>query len=76
MLTTVLDQQNVEGFASIVLQLAAKSGADLSQEQCLLGYQWLEHIAMFANQAGTNPVFARSFLEVNVTITQCFLTLL
>lgn len=67
MLTTVLDKKNVEGFASIVLRLAANSGADLSQEQILLGYQWLEHIAMFANQAATNTAFARSFLEVSVT---------
>ncbi|XP_026321027.1 eukaryotic translation elongation factor 1 epsilon-1 [Hyposmocoma kahamanoa] len=62
-LTTVFDKKNVEGFASIVLRLGQNSGADLSKEQLLLGYQWLEHIAMFANQAASNTVFARSFLE-------------
>lgn len=69
MLTTVFDKKNVEGFASIVLRLGQNSGADLSKEQLLLGYQWLEHIAMFANQAASNTVFARSFLEVSIINT-------
>lgn len=75
MLTTVLDKKNVEGFASIVICLAGNSGADLSQEQLLLGYQWLEHMAMFANQAATNTSFARSFLEVSINNAYHFLTL-
>ncbi|XP_049877078.1 eukaryotic translation elongation factor 1 epsilon-1 [Pectinophora gossypiella] len=62
-LTTVLDKQNVEGFASIVLRLAAKSGSPWSQEQALLSYQWLEHIAMYANQAVANPTCSKNFLE-------------
>ncbi|XP_013162629.1 PREDICTED: uncharacterized protein LOC106114091 isoform X1 [Papilio xuthus] len=62
-LTTVLDKENVEGFASIVLRLAAKSGTPMSQEQILLSYQWLEHIAMYGNQALANPTFAKNFLQ-------------
>ncbi|KAJ2948432.1 hypothetical protein O0L34_g7675 [Tuta absoluta] len=62
-LTTVLDKQNVEGFASIVLRLVSKSGQDMSREQALLSYQWLEHIAMYANQAAADRQFAKSFLE-------------
>ncbi|KAI5643005.1 hypothetical protein NE865_05046 [Phthorimaea operculella] len=62
-LTTVLDKQNVEGFASIVLRLVSKSGQEMSREQVLLSYQWLEHIAMYANQAAADRQFAKSFLE-------------
>ncbi|CAG9795794.1 unnamed protein product [Diatraea saccharalis] len=62
-ITTVLDKQNVEGFATIVLRLAAKNGTSMSHEQMLLCYQWLEHIAMYSNQAVTNPIFAKSFLQ-------------
>ncbi|KPJ09647.1 Eukaryotic translation elongation factor 1 epsilon-1, partial [Papilio machaon] len=62
-LTTVLDKENVEGFASIVLRLAAKSGTAMTQEQVLLSYQWLEHIAMYGNQALSNPTFAKNFLQ-------------
>ncbi|KAJ0174078.1 hypothetical protein K1T71_010224 [Dendrolimus kikuchii] len=62
-LTTVLDSQNIEGFASIVLRLAAKSDSNTSRKETLLNYQWLEHIAMYANQAAANPTFAKSFLQ-------------
>ncbi|XP_075981011.1 aaRS-interacting multifunctional protein 3 [Anticarsia gemmatalis] len=62
-LTTVLNKQSVEGFASIVLKLVSNAGIKLSQEQMLLSYQWLEHIAMYANQAAANPAFAKSFLQ-------------
>ncbi|XP_064292618.1 eukaryotic translation elongation factor 1 epsilon-1 isoform X4 [Plodia interpunctella] len=62
-LTAVLDKQNVEGFATIVLWLASKSGVQMSQEQLLNSYQWLEHISMYSNQAATNPTFAKSFLQ-------------
>lgn len=64
MLTTVLDKQSVEGFATIALRLSAKSDPKASQEQVMQNYQWLEHIAMFANQAVANPSFAKGFLEV------------
>ncbi|CAH0713283.1 unnamed protein product, partial [Brenthis ino] len=67
-LTTLLDKENVEGLASIILRLAAKSGTTMSQEQTLLSYQWLEHIAMYANQAITNSNFAKSFLQVLTTL--------
>ncbi|XP_063830601.1 eukaryotic translation elongation factor 1 epsilon-1 [Ostrinia nubilalis] len=80
-LTTVLDKQNVEGFASILLRLASKCGCPMSQEQTLLCYQWLEHIAMYSNQAITNPTFAKNFLqdinkalEKNTYLTGQFLT--
>lgn len=66
MLTTVLDKQNVEGFATIVLRLAAKNDPHTSQEQVLQNYQWLEHIAMYANQAASNPAFSKGFLEVKL----------
>ncbi|XP_013137549.1 PREDICTED: uncharacterized protein LOC106102572 isoform X2 [Papilio polytes] len=62
-LTTVLDKENVEGFASIILRLASKSGTSMSEEQVLLSYQWLEHIAMYGNQALSNPTFAKNFLQ-------------
>ncbi|KAG6465516.1 hypothetical protein O3G_MSEX015200 [Manduca sexta] len=62
-LTTILDKQNVEGFATIILRLAEKSGGKMSQEQRLLSYQWLEYIAMYANQAVSNPAFAKNFLQ-------------
>lgn len=75
MLTTVLDKQNVEGFATIVLRLASKSGIQMSPEQSLLCYQWLEHIAMYANQAAANPIFAKGFLEVSI-ITSKFVSVL
>lgn len=55
----------MEGFASIILKLVASAGINLSQEQMLLSYQWLEHIGMYANQAAANPMFAKSFLKVN-----------
>ncbi|CAB3234923.1 unnamed protein product [Arctia plantaginis] len=80
-LTTVLNKQNVEGFASIVLKLVTNAGIILSQEQMLLSYQWLEHIAMYANQAAVNPMFAKSFLkdinkalEINTYLTGQSLT--
>ena len=63
-LTTVLNKQSIEGFATIVLKLAPSEGAKLSQEQKLLSYQWLEHIAMYAGQAAANPSFAQGFLKV------------
>ncbi|CAB3231697.1 unnamed protein product [Arctia plantaginis] len=69
-LTTVLNKQNVEGFASIVLKLVTSAGIILSQEQMLLSYQWLEHIAMYANQAAVNPMFAKSFLKQAERIVQ------
>lgn len=47
-----------------MLKLAVSGGVKLSQEQMLLSYQWLEHIAMYANQAATVPVFAKQFLKV------------
>ncbi|XP_059060838.1 eukaryotic translation elongation factor 1 epsilon-1 [Achroia grisella] len=62
-LTTVLGKQNVYGFASIVLQLVSKSGVQMSQENLLLSYQWLEHIAIYSNQAVTNPILAKNFLQ-------------
>ncbi|XP_047030889.1 eukaryotic translation elongation factor 1 epsilon-1 [Helicoverpa zea] len=62
-LTTVLNKQSIEGFATIVLKLASSSGIKLNQEQMLLSYQWLEHIAMYANQAAANPAFAQGFLK-------------
>ncbi|CAH2042456.1 unnamed protein product, partial [Iphiclides podalirius] len=62
-LTTVLDKENVEGFASIILKLALKSGSTMTQEQKLLSYQWLEHLAMYAKQAMLNPIFAKNFLQ-------------
>ncbi|XP_038211078.1 uncharacterized protein LOC119831693 [Zerene cesonia] len=62
-LTTVIDKENVEGFVSILLRLISKSGTKMSQEQMLLSYQWLEHIAMYANQANSNPAFAKNFLQ-------------
>ncbi|KAH9642499.1 hypothetical protein HF086_008909 [Spodoptera exigua] len=62
-LTTVINKQSIEGFATIVLKLASLSGLQLSQEERLLSYQWLEHIAMYANQAAANPVFALGFLK-------------
>ncbi|XP_041984605.1 eukaryotic translation elongation factor 1 epsilon-1 [Aricia agestis] len=61
-LTTSLDKVNVEGFATIILRLAAKSNQSMNQEQVLLSYQWLEHISMYMNQAATNPAFAKNFL--------------
>ncbi|KOB76619.1 Eukaryotic translation elongation factor 1 epsilon-1 [Operophtera brumata] len=67
-LTTVVDKQNIEGFASIVLKLAAKT--ELSQEQLLLCYQWLEHIAMYANQAASNTAFAKAFLEERISVLE------
>lgn len=63
-LTTILDKENVEGFASIILKLATKSGVTMSPEQRLLSYQWLEHLAVYSNQAVTNPTFAKNFLQV------------
>ncbi|XP_026763207.1 eukaryotic translation elongation factor 1 epsilon-1 [Galleria mellonella] len=62
-LTTVLDKQNVDGFASIVLRLVSKNENKMSQDKLLASYQWLEHIAMFSNQAITNPIFAKNFLQ-------------
>ncbi|XP_039759230.1 uncharacterized protein LOC120633166 [Pararge aegeria] len=62
-LTTVLDKENVEGFASIILRLATKSGISMSQVQTLLSYQWLEHLSMYANQAHANTNFALIFLQ-------------
>ncbi|XP_050352499.1 uncharacterized protein LOC126774890 [Nymphalis io] len=68
-LTTVLDKENVEGFASIILTLAVKSGIPMSLEQKLLSYQWLEHLAVYINQAVTNPAFAKNFLQgINNTL--------
>lgn len=63
-LTTILDRENVEGFASIILKLVTKSGVTMSPEQRLLSYQWLEHLAVYSNQAVTNPTFAKNFLQV------------
>lgn len=65
-LTTVINKQSIEGFATIVLKLASLSGIQLGQEERLLSYQWLEHIAMYANQAAANPVFALGFLKVKL----------
>lgn len=62
-LTTVLNKQNVEGFASIILKLVINAGVKLNNEQMSLSYQWLEHVAMYANQAAINPVFAETFLK-------------
>ncbi|XP_072942927.1 eukaryotic translation elongation factor 1 epsilon-1 [Epargyreus clarus] len=62
-LTTMLDNENIEGFASIILRLAERSAVKMSREQTLLCYQWLEHIAMYGNQAASNPVFAKNFLQ-------------
>ncbi|XP_068620512.1 eukaryotic translation elongation factor 1 epsilon-1 [Battus philenor] len=62
-LTTIIDKENVEGFASIILWLASKSGTKMSQEQVLLSYQWLEHLAMYSNQAVSNPSFSKNFLQ-------------
>ncbi|KAJ8717949.1 hypothetical protein PYW07_005879 [Mythimna separata] len=62
-LTTVLNKQSIEGFATIVLKLASSGGVKLSQEQMLLSYQWLEHLAMYVNQASANPAFALGFLK-------------
>lgn len=64
MLTTVFGKESVEGFASIILRLSAKT--ILNQEQALLCYQWLEHAAMYANQAASNAIFAKAFLEVTI----------
>ncbi|XP_026729539.1 eukaryotic translation elongation factor 1 epsilon-1 [Trichoplusia ni] len=61
-LTTVINKESIEGFTSIVLRLAG-NGKNASQEQLLLSYQWLEHIAMYANQAASNPAFAKGFLQ-------------
>ncbi|XP_023942526.2 uncharacterized protein LOC112049025 isoform X2 [Bicyclus anynana] len=74
-LTTVLDKENVEGFATIILRLAAKIGS-MSQLQTLLSYQWLEHLSMYANQTHTNPIFAKTFLQgLNRSLqTNTFLT--
>ncbi|KAI8420228.1 hypothetical protein MSG28_008770 [Choristoneura fumiferana] len=63
-LTTVLNKQSIEGFATIIMHLVAQSGVKMSQEQSLLCYQWLEHISMYGNQAAANPAFAKSFLQV------------
>ncbi|XP_046970344.1 uncharacterized protein LOC124537515 [Vanessa cardui] len=75
-LTTVIDKENVEGFASILLRLAEKSGITMSLEQRLLSYQWLEHLAVYVNQAVTNPTFAKNFLQgINSTLkNSSFLT--
>ncbi|XP_073953875.1 aaRS-interacting multifunctional protein 3 [Choristoneura fumiferana] len=62
-LTTVLNKQSIEGFATIIMHLVAQSGVKMSQEQSLLCYQWLEHISMYGNQAAANPAFAKSFLQ-------------
>ncbi|XP_045452403.1 eukaryotic translation elongation factor 1 epsilon-1 [Melitaea cinxia] len=68
-LTTILDKENVEGFASIILKLVTKSGVTMSPEQRLLSYQWLEHLAVYSNQAVTNPTFAKNFLQgLNATL--------
>ena len=64
-LTTVLDKENVEGLATIVLRLVEKSGIVMTKDQILLSYQWLEHITMYGNQAHSNPAFAKNFLQVN-----------
>ncbi|XP_061384040.1 eukaryotic translation elongation factor 1 epsilon-1 [Danaus plexippus] len=62
-LTTSLDKENIEGFATIILRLASKSGFIMGQEEILLSYQWLEHLAMYAKQASSNPSFAKLFLQ-------------
>lgn len=62
-LTTVLEKQNVEGLATIVLRLVEKSGTAMTKDQILLSYQWLEHINMYGNQAHSNPAFAKNFLQ-------------
>ncbi|XP_034835682.1 eukaryotic translation elongation factor 1 epsilon-1 [Maniola hyperantus] len=62
-LTTVLDKENIEGFATIILRLATKSGVSMTNVQTLLSYQWLEHLSMYANQAHANPTFAKTFLQ-------------
>lgn len=67
-LTTVLDKKNVEGFATIILHLASNGGQNMSQEELLLSYQWLEHFAMYGNQASHNPTFAKNFLQVGSII--------
>lgn len=64
-LTTSFGKENVEGFATIVLRLSSKSNHPMKQEEILISYQWLEHISMYANQALSNPAFAKSFLQVN-----------
>ncbi|XP_011562902.3 eukaryotic translation elongation factor 1 epsilon-1 [Plutella xylostella] len=81
-LTTVLDKENVEGFATIVLRLASKSGVSMSQEQILQSYQWLEHIALYSDQAANSATFAKTFLkdvnkalEKNTYLTGQFLTI-
>lgn len=65
-LTTVLDKDNVEGFVSILLRLASRSGIVLSTEQRLLTYQWLEYSVLFADQALANSNTAKIFLQVNL----------
>ncbi|XP_063366740.1 uncharacterized protein LOC134655219 [Cydia amplana] len=62
-LTAVINKQSVEGFATIIMRLASQSSVQMTQEQTLLCYQWLEHISMYANQAAANPAFAKSFLQ-------------
>ncbi|RVE43759.1 hypothetical protein evm_011608 [Chilo suppressalis] len=82
-ITTVLNKQNVEGFASIVIRLSTMNGtSSMTQEQLLLCYQWLEYIAMYSNQAATTTSFAKIFLqdinkalEKNTYLTGQFLTI-
>ncbi|VVD04427.1 unnamed protein product [Leptidea sinapis] len=62
-LTTVLDKENIEGLASIILRLAEKSDTLMTQEQTVLSYQWLEYMAMYANQAVNNSTLAKNFLQ-------------
>ncbi|KAI8420225.1 hypothetical protein MSG28_008770 [Choristoneura fumiferana] len=69
-LTTVLNKQSIEGFATIIMHLVAQSGVKMSQEQSLLCYQWLEHISMYGNQAAANPAFAKSFLQERLSILE------
>lgn len=36
----------------------------MSEEQKLLSYQWLEYLAMYADQAVNNPIIGKNFLLV------------
>lgn len=62
-LTSIIDKEDVEGFATIILRLASKSGAKMTDQQTLLSYQWLEFLALYADQAALNPILAKTFLQ-------------
>lgn len=51
------------------MRLSNNSGIQMSHEQILLSYQWLEYISMYADHAVSNPVFAKNFLQVKFSET-------